>query len=155
MKLRDKNLLNISKINKWRKRYKIGVTNGCFDLLHKGHIFSLKQSKKFCDKLIVLLNSDNSVKRLKGIKRPIQNARIRKKNLLKSKYVDYVIVFDELTPFKILKFLKPDYLFKGSDYRNKKIVGKKYVKSYGGNVKILKNLKNVSTTKIILKSKQS
>ena len=155
MKLRDKNLIYISKINKWRKRYKIGVTNGCFDLLHKGHIFSLKQSKKFCDKLIVLLNSDNSVKRLKGIKRPIQNARIRKKNLLKSKYVDYVIIFDDLTPFKILKFLKPDYLFKGSDYRKKKIVGKKYVKSYGGKVKILKNLKNVSTTKIILKSKQS
>jgi bifunctional ADP-heptose synthase (sugar kinase/adenylyltransferase) len=92
---------------------------------------------------------------LKGIKRPIQNARIRKKNLLKSKYVDYVIIFDDLTPFKILKFLKPDYLFKGSDYRKKKIVGKKYVKSYGGKVKILKNLKNVSTTKIILKSKQS
>jgi D-beta-D-heptose 7-phosphate kinase/D-beta-D-heptose 1-phosphate adenosyltransferase len=155
MKLRDKNLIYISKINKWRKKYKIGVTNGCFDLLHKGHIFSLKQSKKFCDKLIVLLNSDNSVKRLKGIKRPIQNARIRKKNLLKSKYVDYVIIFDDLTPFKILKFLKPDYLFKGSDYRKKKIVGKKYVKSYGGKVKILKNLKNVSTTKIILKSKQS
>jgi len=155
MKLRDKNLIHISKINKWRKKYKIGVTNGCFDLLHKGHIFSLKQSKKFCDKLIVLLNSDNSVKRLKGIKRPIQNARIRKKNLLKSKYVDYVIIFDDLTPFKILKFFKPDYLFKGSDYRKKKIVGKKYVKSYGGKVKILKNLKNVSTTKIILKSKQS
>lgn len=153
MKLRDRSLMQISKINKWKKKYKIGVTNGCFDLLHKGHLFSLKQSKKFCDKLIVLLNSDNSVKRLKGFGRPIQNSKIRKKNLLKSKHVDYVIIFDDLTPFKMIKSLKPDYLFKGSDYKNKKIVGKKYVKSYGGKIIVLKNLKGISTTKIILKSK--
>ena len=143
----------ITKIKRWKKRYRIGVSNGCFDLLHKGHLYSLKQSKKFCDKLIILLNSDNSVKKLKGAGRPIQNAQLRKRNLLKSKYVDYVIIFNDLTPFKLIKKLKPDYLFKGSDYMNKKIVGKKYVKSYGGKVKLLKNLKNISTTKIILKSK--
>ena len=145
----------IAKIKRWKKKYKIGVSNGCFDLLHKGHIYSLKQSRKFCDKLIILLNSDSSVKKLKGAGRPIQKVKIRKENLLKSKYVDYVIIFDDLTPFKLIKTLKPDYLFKGSDYMNKKIVGKKYVKSYGGQVKILKNLKNISTTKILLKSKQS
>ena len=145
----------ITKIKRWKKRYRIGVSNGCFDLLHKGHLYSLKQSKKFCDKLIILLNSDSSVKKLKGAGRPIQNVQLRKRNLLKSKYVDYVIIFNDLTPFKLIKKLKPDYLFKGSDYMNKKIVGKKYVKSYGGQVKVLKNLKNISTTKIILKSKQS
>lgn len=143
----------ITKIKRWKKRYRIGVSNGCFDLLHKGHLYSLKQSKKFCDKLIILLNSDSSVKKLKGAGRPIQNVQLRKRNLLKSKYVDYVIIFNDLTPFKLIKKLKPDYLFKGSDYMNKKIVGKKYVKSYGGKVKLLKNLKNISTTKIILKSK--
>ncbi len=145
----------ITKINRWKKKYKIGVSNGCFDLLHKGHIYSLRQSRKFCDKLVILLNSDSSIRRLKGIGRPIQKVRIRKKNLLKSKYVDCVIIFDELTPYKLIRLLKPDYLFKGSDYINKKIVGKKYVKSYGGQVKILKNLKNISTTKILLKSKKS
>ena len=145
----------ITKIKRWKKRYRIGVSNGCFDLLHKGHLYSLKQSKKFCDKLIILLNSDSSVKKLKGAGRPIQNVQLRKRNLLKSKYVDYVIIFNDLTPFKLIKKLKPDYLFKGSDYMNKKIVGKKYVNSYGGKVKVLKNLKNISTTKIILKSKQS
>ena len=144
----------ITKIKRWKKRYRIGVSNGCFDLLHKGHLYSLKQSKKFCDKLIILLNSDSSVKKLKGAGRPIQNVQLRKRNLLKSKYVDYVIIFNDLTPFKLIKKLKPDYLFKGSDYMNKKIVGKKYVKSYGGKVKLLKNLKNISTTKI-LRSKQS
>ena len=143
----------ITKIKRWKKRYRIGVSNGCFDLLHKGHLYSLKQSRKFCDKLIILLNSDSSVKKLKGAGRPIQNVQLRKRNLLKSKYVDYVIIFNDLTPFKLIKKLKPDYLFKGSDYMNKKIVGKKYVKSYGGKVKLLKNLKNISTTKIILKSK--
>ena len=143
----------ITKIKRWKKRYRIGVSNGCFDLLHKGHLYSLKQSRKFCDKLIILLNSDSSVKKLKGVGRPIQNVQLRKRNLLKSKYVDYVIIFNDLTPFKLIKKLKPDYLFKGSDYMNKKIVGKKYVKSYGGKVKLLKNLKNISTTKIILKSK--
>ncbi len=153
--MRDKILTYITKIKRWKKKYKIGVSNGCFDLLHKGHIHSLKQSRKFCDKLIILLNSDDSVKKLKGAGRPIQNVKLRKKNLLKSKLVDYVIIFDHLTPFKLIKKLKPDYLFKGSDYINKKIVGKKYVKSYGGQVKLLKNLKNISTTKILLKSKKS
>ena len=152
--MKDKTLTYITKINRWKKKHKIGISNGCFDLLHKGHIYSLRQSKKFCDKLIILLNSDNSVKKLKGAGRPIQNAKLRKKNLLNSKLVDYVIIFDDLTPLKLIKKLRPDYLFKGSDYINKKIVGKKYVKSYGGQVKVLKNLKNISTTKI-LRSKQS
>jgi|TARA_B100000959_G_scaffold238377_1_gene258282 D-beta-D-heptose 7-phosphate kinase/D-beta-D-heptose 1-phosphate adenosyltransferase len=139
----------ISKIKNWKKKNIIGVTNGCFDLLHKGHIYSLKQCKKHCDKLIVLLNSDKSVKKLKGIGRPIDNQKLRKKKILGTKLVDYVIIFNELTPYKVIKSLKPNYLFKGSDYKNKKIIGKNYVKSYGGKIKILKNLKSISTTKLI------
>tara|TARA_B100000989_G_C19532300_1_gene470798 strand:+ start:2990 stop:3433 length:444 start_codon:yes stop_codon:yes gene_type:complete len=142
---------DITKIKNQKKRNKIGVTNGCFDLLHRGHIFSLKQCKNYCNKLIVLLNSDKSVRRIKGKGRPIQNEKLRKKNLLKSKFVDKVIIFNQSTPFKVIKKLKPDYLFKGSDYRNKKIIGKKHVKSYGGEVIILKNLKGISTTKMIKK----
>ena len=95
----------ITKIKRWKKRYRIGVSNGCFDLLHKGHLYSLKQSRKFCDKLIILLNSDSSVKKLKGVGRPIQNVQLRKRNLLKSKYVDYVIIFNDLTPFKLILLL--------------------------------------------------
>ena len=139
----------ISKIFKWKKKYKIGITNGCFDLLHKGHTYSLKQCKNHCDKLVVLLNSDKTVRKLKGKNRPIESEKQRKKNLLKIKIVDSVIIFDEATPFKLIKILKPDFLFKGSDYRNKNVVGSKYVKSYGGKVKILKNLKGISTTKIL------
>ena len=101
--MKDKILTYFTKINRWKKKYKIGVSNGCFDLLHKGHLYSLRQSKKFCDKLIILLNSDNSVKKLKGAGRPIQNVKLRKKNLLNSKLVDYVIIFDDLTPFKLIK----------------------------------------------------
>lgn len=142
----------ISKINKWKKNFKIGVTNGCFDLLHKGHTYSLTQCIKYCDKLVVLLNSDKSVRKLKGINRPVENEKLRKKKLLKLKFVDLVIIFNETDPLKIIKRIKPDFLFKGSDYRNKKIIGNEYVKSYGGKVKILKNLKGISTTKILKNS---
>ena len=142
----------ISKINKWKKNFKIGVTNGCFDLLHKGHTYSLTQCIEYCDKLVVLLNSDKSVRKLKGINRPVENEKLRKKKLLKLKFVDLVIIFNETDPLKIIKRIKPDFLFKGSDYRNKKIIGNEYVKSYGGKVKILKNLKGISTTKILKNS---
>ena len=139
----------MKKNKRFEKKYKLGVTNGCFDLLHKGHIYSLKQAKKLCNTLIVLLNSDVSVKKLKGKNRPIQNQNIRRKNLLKTKYVDRVIIFNQLTPFKNIKKIKPDVIFKGNDYKNKKIIGKKYVLNYGGKVILLKILKNCSTTKII------
>ena len=99
-----------------------------------------------------MLNSDKSVRKLKGINRPVENEKLRKKKLLKLKFVDLVIIFNETDPLKIIKRIKPDFLFKGSDYRNKKIIGNEYVKSYGGKVKILKNLKGISTTKILKNS---
>lgn len=135
-----------------KKKYKLGLTNGCFDLLHKGHIFSLKQAKKFCYKLIVLLNSDQSIKKLKGKSRPIQKQNLRKKKLLNLKYVDEVIIFNSTSPLKLIKKISPNVIFKGSDYKNKKIIGSEFIRSKGGKVIILKNLKNISTTKLLKKN---
>ena len=141
----------LKKLQVWKKISRIGVTNGCFDLLHKGHLSSLKLDKRYCDKLVVLLNSDNSTKKNKGRLRPIQNEKIRKKKLLKNRNVDMVIVFNRKTPYKMIKQIKPDFLFKGSDYKNKNIIGSRFVIKNGGKVKILKNISGISTTNIINK----
>jgi len=143
------NTTYLKKIQKWNSVSRVGLTNGCFDLLHKGHLYSLKSAKKYCDKLIILLNSDKSVKKNKGKFRPIENQIIRKKKLLKNKYVDMVLIFNGSTPFKMIKQIKPDFLFKGSDYKRKKIIGANFVIKNGGKVKILQNIKGISTSKII------
>ena len=136
----------------WKKKgLTLGVCNGCFDLLHKGHLQLLKKSKKKCDRLVVLLNSDKSVKKIKGIRRPYENEKKRKLNLMKVKDVNDVLIFKETTPLKLIKKINPNYIFKGSDYRNKNISGKNYIKKYGGKVILIKILKNFSTTKIIEK----
>ena len=140
---------NLNKIKNWSKFLKVGLTNGCFDLLHKGHKHSLKCAKKYCDRLIVLINSDKSIKKIKGKLRPIQNQNRRKRNLLKNRNVDMVLIFNNITPFQMIKQIKPYYLFKGSDYKNKKIVGSNFVIKNGGRVKILSNIKGISTTNII------
>ena len=134
-----------------KKGLSIGVCNGCFDLLHKGHLHLIKKSKKKCDKLVILLNSDKSVKKIKGSKRPIENEKKRKLKLIKLKHVSDVLIFSQTTPLKLIKKIKPNYIFKGSDYKNKKISGKNYLKKYGGKVILIKILKNYSTTKIIRK----
>ena len=108
------------KIKLWKKKnYSIGVANGCFDLLHRGHIHLLRQAKKKCKKLILLLNSDKSVKMNKGLDRPIENSLIRKKKILRTKYTDEIIIFEEKTPLKLIKKIKPDIIFKGKDYKKK------------------------------------
>ena len=134
----------------------LGFTNGCFDLLHEGHIYLLKKSRSYCDYLIVGLNSDNSVKRLKGKDRPIENQTIRYENLKSISYVDEVIIFDEDTPYNLINRIKPDVLLKGSDYSNKKIVGAEIVKKNGGKVITIELLQGYSTTKKIslLKEKE-
>ena len=131
-----------------KKKFKLGVTNGCFDLLHNGHLYSLKQAKRLCTYLIVLLNSDNSVRKIKGKNRPIQSENLRKKKLLATKLVNKVVIFEETTPLKKIKSLNPDVLFKGNEYK-KKISGKKYIEKSGGKVVLLKKIKNLSTTQII------
>ncbi len=128
---------------------KIVFTNGCFDLLHQGHVFSLDFAAEQGDYLIVGLNSDNSIKRLKGKNRPIQNQNTRYENLKNLKNVDLVIIFDDDTPEDLIKEIKPNILVKGKDYNKKEVVGKNYVESYGGKLVFSPILSGFSTTNII------
>ena len=135
-----------------RKNFKLVFTNGCFDLLHKGHLDLLLNAAAFGDKLFVGLNSDTSVKKLKGDSRPIQNEKTRAIKLLELKYVDHVIIFEDLTPQKLIHTISPDVLVKGGDYTKNEIVGAKHVISFGGVVKIIPLTPGFSTTSIIEKS---
>ena len=134
------------------KDIKLVFTNGCFDLLHKGHLDLLSNAASFGDKLFVGLNSDKSVKKLKGDSRPIQNERTRAQKLLELKYVKHVIIFEDLTPQKLIHAMSPDVLVKGGDYKKSEIVGAKHVISNGGVVKIVPLTPGFSTTSIIEKS---
>lgn len=141
------------KIRKKAKRdhLKVVFTNGCFDILHRGHVEYLKKAKTSGDLLIVGLNSDSSVKKLKGDKRPILPQEDRAEILASLEMVDYVCIFEEETPQKIIEALIPDVLVKGGDYTKKKIVGKKVVESHGGRVFTVKEVKGKSTKSIIKK----
>ena len=131
---------------------KLGFTNGCFDLLHGGHLSLLSQSKKKCDFLIVGLNSDSSIKLLKVKDRPIENLSIRLNNLSKITDVDALIVFNEVTPLKIIDEILPDILFKGADYKDKEVIGSKSVIKNGGRIEFIDILEGFSTTNIIKNS---
>ena len=135
-----------------RENFKLVFTNGCFDLLHKGHLDLLSNAAGFGDKLFVGLNSDKSVKKLKGDSRPKQNERTRAQKLLELKYVNHVIIFEDLTPQKLIHTISPDVLVKGGDYKKSEIVGAKNVISSGGVVKIVPLTPGFSTTSIIEKS---
>ena len=135
-----------------RENFKLVFTNGCFDLLHKGHLDLLLNAAAFGDKLFVGLNSDTSVKKLKGDSRPIQNEKTRAIKLLELKYVDHVIIFEDLTPQNLIHTISPDVLVKGGDYTKNEIVGAKHVISFGGVVKIIPLTPGFSTTSIIEKS---
>ena len=140
------------RVKKWRRSgFSIGFTNGCFDLIHPGHISLLSQAQKSSDKLIVGLNSDSSVKLLKGKQRPIQNEKARATILAALSDVDMVIIFSEKTPIKLIKQLRPDVLIKGADYSVDKIVGLNFIKSYGGQIFLAKLERGHSTTKAIKK----
>ena len=137
-------------INFWlNKKNKIGFTNGCFDYLHPGHISLFKQAKKRCSKLIVAINSDNSVVKNKGPLRPKQKLNTRLQILNSIPFIDLIIVFSDKTPLNIIKKIKPHLLIKGSDYRENQIVGAKEVKKYGGKILRAKTLKNFSSSIII------
>ena len=128
---------------------KIVFTNGCFDIIHPGHIHVLSEAKLLGDILIVGLNSDKSVKKLKGKERPLINESDRAKILLSIKYVDYVTIFDESTPKDIIEKIKPDTLVKGGDYVVDDIVGSKFVIDSGGRVEIVKFLDGYSSSNYI------
>ena len=128
---------------------KVVFTNGCFDILHRGHVDYLENAKKMGDILIVGLNSDESVKKIKGDKRPIVAQDDRALVLSALGCVDYVCIFDEETPEELIKKLIPDVLVKGGDWEKENIVGKKTVEKNGGEVFTIPELKGRSTKKII------
>jgi glycerol-3-phosphate cytidylyltransferase len=128
---------------------KIVFTNGCFDLIHKGHIYLIRESKKLGDILFIGLNSDLSVKKIKGEKRPILKEEDRSFIIDNIKGVDYVVLFDEETPEKLIMEIEPDVLVKGGDYKEGEIVGAEFVKKKGGKVIVIPYLEGFSTTEII------
>ncbi len=133
----------------WRgEGQRIVFTNGCFDLLHPGHISLLRQSAAFGDRLVVGLNSDASVRRLKGDARPIQDEQSRATLLAALEAVDAVVLFEEDTPQKLIEAIKPDILVKGSDYKVENIAGAAFVRSYGGQVRLVELVDGFSTTGI-------
>jgi D-glycero-beta-D-manno-heptose 1-phosphate adenylyltransferase len=137
------------------KSLKLVFTNGCFDIIHKGHISYLNDAKKLGDFLVIGLNSDSSVKILKGKSRPINNENDRAYVLENLKPVDAVIIFNEDTPYNLIKDIKPDFLVKGGDWKEENIVGSDIVKEYGGKVVSLSFLNNYSTTAILEKIKSN
>ena len=144
---RKKILDHVTNTRKTNK--KIVFTNGCFDLLHKGHRDLIEQSLSFGDILIVGLNSDESVKRLKGKNRPIQSEVHRKNALLDTGYINQVYIFDNDTPLELINLIKPDILVKGGDYTPNEIVGYKEVTSSGGEIRIVPLTPGFSTTSTI------
>ncbi|MDA8979932.1 D-glycero-beta-D-manno-heptose 1-phosphate adenylyltransferase [Chitinophagales bacterium] len=142
------------RLAQWRvKSDRIVFTNGCFDILHVGHLHTLKESIQLGDKLIVGLNSDASVSRLKGKERPIVNQLDRSEMLAALEMVDAVIIFEDDTPEELIQMIKPDVLCKGGDWSIENIVGGDFVKSYGGQVVSIPFIQGYSSSSLINKIK--
>lgn len=142
----------LQKLKTIRAGKKVVFTNGCFDLLHVGHVRYLQEAKSLGDILVVALNSDASVKKLKGPTRPVQIENDRAEILAALGAVDFTILFTEETPEKVIQSIKPDILVKGGDWKIEQIVGAPFVQSYGGKVYSLHFIEGKSTTKLIEKS---
>lgn len=139
-------------VDRWRRKgLKVGFTNGCFDLLHPGHVSLLTQARGACDRLVVGLNSDASVQRLKGPTRPVQSEASRATVLSSLATVDLVVIFGEDTPLELITTLRPDVLVKGADYTIDKVVGAAEVQSWGGKVVLADLVNGQSTTNTIRK----
>jgi D-beta-D-heptose 1-phosphate adenylyltransferase (EC 2.7.7.-) len=136
-------------LEKVRGKKKIVFTNGCFDILHAGHADYLNKAKSLGDILVVGINSDASVRRIKGEKRPILPQQMRAYLLDNLKPVDYVVIFEEDTPLELIKAIKPDVLVKGADWDLERIVGADFVLSYGGRVERIPFSFDISTSKVI------
>jgi rfaE bifunctional protein nucleotidyltransferase chain/domain len=130
---------------------KVGFTNGCFDILHRGHVKYLSAAKKECDILVIGVNSDSSVKSIKGVNRPINDEQARLEVLAALEFVDYLTLFQEDTPEDLIKLLTPDVLFKGGDWEEERIVGADHVKANGGRVSVIPYVEGFSTTDLIKK----
>ena len=143
-------ILTVKQFSEFRNDLQnVVFTNGCFDIIHAGHIDYLSKARNLGEVLVVGLNSDESVRRLKGPQRPINDVDARSKVLASLFFVDYVIVFEEDTPLNLIKSVRPDILVKGGDYTRDTVVGADFVESYGGKVVILPFLKGYSTTSIL------
>jgi rfaE bifunctional protein nucleotidyltransferase chain/domain len=154
-KILDKDTLAKLVANYRLKNQKIVFTNGCFDLLHQGHVTYLAQAASLGNRLIVGLNSDSSVQKLKGIHRPIQDEKSRMLIMASLHVVSAVIIFNEDTPIDLISIVQPDFLVKGGDWEPAKIVGAELVKSYGGKVISIPFIDGYSTTAIESKIKSA
>jgi D-beta-D-heptose 7-phosphate kinase/D-beta-D-heptose 1-phosphate adenosyltransferase len=139
-----------TQLMEWRKQgLRVGFTNGCFDILHPGHVKVLTAARASCDRLIVGLNSDASVQRLKGEGRPVQNERARAEVLAALEAVDLVAIFEEDTPIRLIAAIRPSVLVKGGDYAREQVVGHEIVEAYGGEVLLVDVLPGFSTTSLV------
>ena len=150
-----KSPLDLQKIIKtWKKgNQKIVFTNGCFDILHLGHIKILSESKRLGDKLVVGLNNDESVKNLKGKNRPVNNNYQRSMMLAALSFVDLIVFFEEETPYNLIKLVMPNVITKGGDYEEKDVIGGDLILSMGGKINIIPLLPNLSSSKLIRRYK--
>lgn len=145
-----------SQIKAWQKAgEKVVFTNGCFDLVHLGHVDYLEKARNLGDRLVLGLNTDSSVSRFKGPERPLQDQTSRARVLASMQFVDLVVFFDEDTPMNLISQLVPNILVKGSDYLAENIVGADVVKKNGGEVKTIDFVPGYSTTRIVEKIKKT
>jgi rfaE bifunctional protein nucleotidyltransferase chain/domain len=144
----------IKTVKKWKSNGQTVVfTNGCFDILHLGHVDYLEKASNLGNKMMVGLNTDASVSRIKGLNRPITNEISRSRVMASLSFVDAVVLFDEETPLQLIEVLKPDILVKGNDYLAENIVGAKFVLENGGKVETIPLVSGYSTTAIVQKIK--
>jgi D-beta-D-heptose 7-phosphate kinase/D-beta-D-heptose 1-phosphate adenosyltransferase len=142
----------VEEIARWRARgLRVGFTNGCFDILHRGHVAYLAQARSWCDRLIVGVNSDRSVRALKGEGRPVNDLESRALVLAGLASVDLVAPFDEDTPLELIRSARPDVLIKGADYTESEVVGGDLVRGWGGEVRLAPLVEGYSTTAAILR----
>jgi D-beta-D-heptose 7-phosphate kinase/D-beta-D-heptose 1-phosphate adenosyltransferase len=149
LKIRTSNLLESILVGEKHKGKSIVFTNGCFDLLHVGHVKYLQAARQLGDLLVLGLNSDDSIRRLKGPGRPLIDQDERAHILAALNCIDYVVIFDEDTPLELISQLRPDILVKGGDYTADGVVGRELVESYGGRVELISFVDGKSTTNII------
>jgi len=144
-----------ARLREWREQgLRIGFTNGCFDILHPGHVKVITEARATCDRLIVGLNSDASVRRLKGADRPVQNERARAEVLAALEAVDLVAIFEDDTPLQLIAQIKPMVLVKGGDYTREQVVGHELVTAQGGDVVLVNILPGFSTTSLVARARQ-
>jgi rfaE bifunctional protein nucleotidyltransferase chain/domain len=153
-KILERNTLKDTLEELRKKGKKIAFTNGCFDILHVGHVRYLREAKKTADILVLALNSDSSVRSLKGKERPLVPEKERAEIIAALEFIDFVTIFNELTPLELINYLKPDILIKGGDWAEEDVIGREEIKKWGGRVAIIPEVEGKSTTNIVEKVKK-